>query len=54
MQSIITTMKELLKYKLASDEKCSFCLNPAIQLNTPLYNVNSQMNSFQNLFRVVL
>ena len=25
---IITTKKELLKYKLASDDKCSFCLNP--------------------------
>ena len=25
---IITTKKELLKYKLASDDKCPFCLNP--------------------------
>ena len=28
MHRIITTKKELLKYKLASDDKCPFCLNP--------------------------
>ena len=27
MYRIITTRKELLKYKLASDDKCPFCLN---------------------------
>ena len=25
---MITTKKELLKYKLAPDDKCPFCLNP--------------------------
>ena len=28
MHRIITIKKELLKYKLASEDKCPFCLNP--------------------------
>ena len=34
---IITTKKELLKYKLASDDKCPFCLNPDWIEHTFLY-----------------
>ena len=34
---IITTKKELLKYKLASDDKCPFCLNPDSIEHTFLY-----------------
>ena len=34
---IITTKKELLKYKLASDDKCPFCLNPDSNEHTFLY-----------------
>ena len=34
---IITTKKELLKYKLASDDKCPFCLNPDSTEHTFLY-----------------
>ena len=34
---IITTKKELLKYKLASDDKCSFCLNPDSTEHTFFY-----------------
>ena len=34
---IITTKKELLKYKLASDDKCPFCLNPDSVEHTFLY-----------------
>ena len=34
---IITTKKELLKHKLASDDKCPFCLNPAWIEHTFLY-----------------
>ena len=34
---IITTKKELLKYNLASDDKCPFCLNPDSVEHTFLY-----------------
>ena len=34
---IITTKKELLKYILASDDKCPFCLNPDSIEHTFLY-----------------
>ena len=34
---IITTKKELLKYELASDDKCPFCLNPDLIEHNFLY-----------------
>jgi len=46
---IITTKKELLlKYKLALDDKCPFCLNPD-SIEHTFYIVKGQMNSFQKL-----
>ena len=40
--------KNLLKYKLASDDKCPFCLNPD-SIEHTLYIVKYQMNSFPKL-----
>ena len=40
--------KELLKYKLASDDKFPFCPNPD-SIEHTLYNVKNQMNSFPKL-----
>ena len=37
MHRIITTKEELLNYKLASDDKCPFCLNPDSTEHTFLY-----------------
>ena len=37
MHRIITTKKEPLKYKLASDDKCPFCLNPDSIKHTSIY-----------------
>ena len=37
MHRIITIKKELLKYKLASDDKCPFCLNPDSTEHTLIY-----------------
>ena len=42
MHRLITTKKELLKYKLASDDKCPFCLNPDSIERTFLYRQESK------------
>ena len=46
---IITTKKELVKYKLASGDNCVHSALIQIQLNTPFYIVKSQRNSFPKL-----
>ena len=48
MGRIITIKKELLKYKLISDYKCHFCLNPDSTEHT-LYIVKYRMDSFPKL-----
>ena len=42
MHRIITTKKESLKYKLASDDKCPFCLNPDSIKDTSIYYQESK------------
>ena len=48
MGRIITIKKELLKYKLTSDDRCPFCLNPD-SIEHTLHIVNYQMDSFPKL-----
>ena len=51
---IITTKKELLKYKLASDDKCPFCLNPDSIEHTFLYCQESKEFFSKTLQRLPL
>ena len=48
MYRIITIKKDLLKYKLTSDDKCPFCLNPD-SIEHTFYIVKYQMISFPKL-----
>ena len=41
MHRIITIKKELLKYKLASEDKCPFCLNPDSTEHSFIYRQES-------------
>jgi len=49
MLRIITTKKELLKYKLASVDKCPFCLNPDSIEHTFIYCQKSNEFFFKTL-----
>ena len=51
MHRIITTKKELLKYKLASDDKCPFCLNPHTFLYCHIVEIQGGlMNIIKRIF----
>ena len=51
MHRIITTKKELLKYKLASDDKCPFCLNPHTFLYIHIVEIQGGlMNIIKRIF----